>query len=341
MKSIKNTLIRSFIFLILFIVICMNILLGTLVKKYYYDNAETLLRNQIEIATNFYNKYLYRSSLIENIYDNVDSFWNKNNAEVQILDEKGNLLMDSIGVYDNDLHEKPDVKKAINGESGSYVGNVSYSNYKVMSVSEPLLNDNEVIGIIRYVISLEEINNELKSIVFCFMLISILVLFLGIIISLILSNKIINPIKKLTDISQKMANGNLNVRNNISGEGEVAQLANTLDYMAEEIIKREKLKDDFISSVSHELRTPLTSIKGWVITLQDDNTDKETFKLGFNILEKETDRLSNMVEELLDFSRLINGKMQLKREKVNVMELIEYIESYMIPRALKECINFN
>ncbi|NFG25354.1 HAMP domain-containing histidine kinase [Clostridium botulinum] len=341
MKSIKNTLIRSFIFLILFIVICMNILLGTLVKKYYYDNAETLLKNQIEIATNFYNKYLYRSSLIENIYDNVDSFWNKNNAEVQILDEKGNLLMDSIGVYDNDLHEKPDVKKAINGESGSYVGNVSYSNYKVMSVSEPLLNDNEVIGIIRYVISLEEINNELKSIVFCFMLISILVLFLGIIISLILSNKIINPIKKLTDISQKMANGNLNVRNNISGEGEVAQLANTLDYMAEEIIKREKLKDDFISSVSHELRTPLTSIKGWVITLQDDNTDKETFKLGFNILEKETDRLSNMVEELLDFSRLINGKMQLKREKVNVMELIEYIESYMIPRALKECINFN
>ncbi len=163
MKSIKNTLIRSFIFLILFIVICMNILLGTLVKKYYYDNAETLLRNQIEIATNFYNKYLYRSSLIENIYDNVDSFWNKNNAEVQILDEKGNLLMDSIGVYDNDLHEKPDVKKAINGESGSYVGNVSYSNYKVMSVSEPLLNDNEVIGIIRYVISLEEIKRNISG----------------------------------------------------------------------------------------------------------------------------------------------------------------------------------
>ncbi|WP_286675420.1 histidine kinase dimerization/phospho-acceptor domain-containing protein, partial [Clostridium sp. ZBS12] len=67
------------------------------------------------------------------------------------------------------------------------------------------------------------------------------------------------------------------------------------------------------------LRTPLTSIKGWVITLQDNNTDKETFKLGFNILEKETDRLSNMVEELLDFSRLINGKMQLKIEKINIM----------------------
>lgn len=341
MKSIKSTLIKNFLFLILFIVISMNILLGTFVKKYYYGNAETLLKNQIEIATNFYNKYLYKSSLIENIYDNVDSFWNRSNAEVQMLDEKGNLLMDSIGVLDENLNEKPDVKKAINGESGSYVDSVNYSDYKVMSVSEPLLNNNKVIGIIRYVVSLEDVNNELRSIYFFFSLISTIVLVLGIIISLILSNKIINPIKKLTDISKKMANGNLKIRNNIRGEGEVVQLANTLDYMAEEIVKREKLKDEFISSVSHELRTPLTSIKGWVITLQDSNTDEETFKLGFNILEKETDRLSNMVEELLDFSRLVNGKMQLKKEIVNINELIQYIENYMIPRSIKERINFN
>ncbi|MBW6408948.1 sensor histidine kinase [Clostridium weizhouense] len=340
MKSIKNTLVKNFIFLILFIVVTMNVLLGTFVKKYYYDNTETLLRNQIQISANFYNKYLSTSSLMENIYDNVDSFWNKSNAEVQILDNSGNLLMDSIGINDTELNQKSDIKKAINGQSGSYVGKVKYSNNKVMAVSEPLTNNGKVIGIIRYVISLEEINRELKVIFLFCAAISIVILLIGIFVSLVLSNRIINPIKRLTFIAEKMANGNLEVRNNSTGQDEIAKLSNTLDYMAEELIKREKLKDEFISSVSHELRTPLTSIKGWVITLKDEDTEKETLKLGFNILEKETDRLSKMVEELLDFSRLVGGKINLKKEKVCISNLIKYIEDYMHPRAVKEKIKF-
>ncbi|GAA0078815.1 ATP-binding protein [Clostridium sp. CTA-5] len=340
MKSIKNTLVKNFIFLILFIVITMNVLLGTFVKKYYYDNTETLMRNQIQISANFYNKYLSTTSLMENIYDNVDSFWNKSNAEVQILDSNGNLLMDSIGINDAELNQKADIKKAINGQSGSYVGKVKYSNSKVMAVSEPLTNNGKVIGIIRYVISLEEINKELSAIFLFCIAISIIVLLIGIFISLVLSNRIINPIKRLTCVAEKMANGNLEVRNNSSGQDEIAKLSNTLDYMAEELIKREKLKDEFISSVSHELRTPLTSIKGWVITLKDENTEKDTLKLGFNILEKETDRLSKMVEELLDFSRLVGGKINLKKENVCISNLIKYIEDYMHPRAVKEEIKF-
>ena len=109
--------------------------------------------------------------------------------------------------------------------------------------------------------------------------------------------------------------------------------------MANEISRREQLKNEFISQVSHELRTPLTAIKGWTITLNNEETDKETLKLGFEIIEKETDRLSLMVEELLDFSRLINEKVSLEIKKVNVRDFINHIESFMAPRASKEDIN--
>lgn len=341
MKSIKSTLIKNFVFVILSIVIILNILLAKFVKSYYYSNAETLLKNQIRISSNFYNKYLSTESLIDNIYDNIDSFWNQSNSQVQILDDKGELLMDSIGVHEERLSERPDVKKAISGQSGSWVGKVKYYDYKVMAVSEPLINDGKIIGVIRYIISLEEIDRELDFINLISIIISIFVLLFGIIISIILSNKIINPIKKLTYVAERMANGELEVRSNSQGEDEIAQLSTTLDYMADELVKREKLKDEFISSVSHELRTPLTAIKGWVITLKDnEQTDKETFELGFSILEKETDRLTNMVEELLDFSRLVNGKITLKRENVYIGDIVNYIKNYMQPRAIREGINF-
>ena len=73
------------------------------------------------------------------------------------------------------------------------------------------------------------------------------------------------------------------------------------------------MKNEFISSVSHELRTPLTSIRGWVETLRtlDDPTD-ENYRKGLEIINNETGRLYNMVEELLDFSRLQNGRLRME-----------------------------
>ena len=75
------------------------------------------------------------------------------------------------------------------------------------------------------------------------------------------------------------------------------------------ILKRpERMKNEFISSVSHELRTPLTSIKGWVETIANiRDPDDENYRKGITIIRSETDRLYDMVEELLDFSRLQNG----------------------------------
>ena len=82
--------------------------------------------------------------------------------------------------------------------------------------------------------------------------------------------------------------------------------------MAEGLEETEKMKNEFISSVSHELRTPLTSIRGWVETLRtlDDPAD-ENYRKGLEIINNETGRLYNMVEELLDFSRLQNGRIRM------------------------------
>ena len=106
-----------------------------------------------------------------------------------------------------------------------------------------------------------------------------------------------------------MASGNLKIRNNIKGEDEISQPAQTLDYMAGELDEREKMKMNSYLLFLMNLEHLLTAIKGWVITLDSDETDKETLGLGLKIIENETERLASMVEELLSFSSLVNGRV--------------------------------
>lgn len=336
MRTIKSRLVKSFSIVIFITILVLDILLITFVRKYYYDNMNDLLKNQLQVTTNFYKKYFNLYSLEENIYDNLDSFWEQTDAQIQIYDNNGELLMDSIGVIEDNV-KYIDVQRSLQGEKNNrWIGNVSYYDYKVMALSTPIESDGKVIGVMRLVVSLEAVDKGISNIIVFFLIISMTVLIFSILVSTILAKNIVVPIKKLTIVAEEMAGGDLGVRSDTNSKDEIGKLAKTLDYMAEEIQKREQLKNDFISSISHELRTPLTAIKGWVITLDDSQTDKDTLKMGLNIIEKETDRLVNMVEELLDFSRLSSGKMTLNKKEISIKAISDYIDVYMSARARRE-----
>lgn len=336
MRTIKSRLVKSFSIVIFITILVLDILLITFVRKYYYDNMNDLLKNQLQVTTNFYKKYFNLYSLEENIYDSLDSFWEQTDAQIQIYDNTGSMLMDSIGVVEDNV-KYIDVQKSLQGEKNNrWIGNVSYYDYKVMALSTPIESDGKVIGVMRLVVSLEAVDKGISNIIVFFLIISITVLIFSILVSTILAKNIVVPIKKLTIVAGEMAGGDLGVRSDTNSRDEIGKLAKTLDYMAEEIQKREQLKNEFISSISHELRTPLTAIKGWVITLDDSQTDKDTLKMGLNIIEKETDRLVNMVEELLDFSRLSSGKMTLNKKEVSIKAISDYIDVYMSARARRE-----
>ena len=341
MNSVRSKLIKNFLIVIVSTVIILDIFMIVFFKEYYYKNRQYFLTNQIESSINFYDKYFSSQTLIQNIYDNIDSFWNNINAQVEILDPNGKLLMDSIGIRDDKLLQTPDIGKAINGETARWVGKSDYYHGNIMIVSHPIIINGELNGIIRVISSLEDIDNTINAFIILFLIISSIVILIGLILSILMAKSIVDPIKSITKVAKKMASGDLKIKSSVYNNEEITQLSNTLNYMASEIEKREKLKNEFISSVSHELRTPLTAIKGWVITLNDDETDKETLKMGFDIIEKETDRLTLMVEELLDFSKLVSGIVHLNKRNVDIRSFVTHIENYMKPRAVNEDIVFN
>ena len=152
----------------------------------------------------------------------------------------------------------------------------------------------------------------------------------------------VEPILKLIDVSEKLAKGDFDAKAEVTGKDELSKLGRTLNFMSENIVRREDMKNEFISSVSHELRTPLTSIKGWAITLQSKEiqNDSDMLNQGLSIIESEGDRLSMMVEDLLDFSRLQSSKFKYDKKNIDIVELVKEVHTQLSPRANNEGINF-
>ncbi len=331
----------NFMFIIIITVIILEIFLVTSIRENYYKNLEDTLINQLQTSADLYVRYFSDTTLQENILNNVDTFWKQVTAQVEIIDMDGRVLMNSQGFLDDPVAEMDDVQKALRGEKGIWVGRVHYDSEKVMAAAYPIVVATEQVGILRFVASLKEVDKEIRSIAYRYLSFGgIVVLFSGL-VSIILANTITEPLKKVTRVAEEMAGGNFKVKSTQKSKDEIGKLSETLNYLASEILKKDELKNDFISSVSHELRTPLTSIKGWAVTLKQGYENKEFLQDGLDIIEKESDRLTHMVAELLDFSRFVSGKVILKKDTVNIADLLEHLRIQLAPRALREEIDFH
>lgn len=340
-KSIKTRLVKNFMLIIIITVCILEIVLINGIRRYYYKNVEEILSSQIEFATNFYFRYFSSTSLEDVIIDDIDIFWQHTTAQVQVLTVEGEVLMDSLGINFEDNIISPDIEKAVEQGKGVWIGNVIYDKYPVMAVAMPLENQGKIIGVIRFISSLKKTNETIYEINKILIFVGISVIIISGLVSLFLANSIVKPLKEVTQVAEKLADGQFRSRSSVKINDEIGRLSETLNYMADEILRKEQIKNDFISSVSHELRTPLTSIKGWAITLMaDENVDKELLKDGLGIIETESDRLSQMVEELLDFSRFTSGRIRLEKEIFDIKQTIEMIGRQLSPRAKNNKINF-
>ncbi len=339
-NSIRSSIIKSSISIFIFIILALSVSLYYYVREAYRKTISDNLSSQISVAVNSYQKSISNLSLETAVLLDFDNFSNTTNAQVQIINLDGKVLMDSLGVVHKNAIDTMDFRLALSGQLGNWIGKVPYSKSEVMSIAYPVKNYNQVVGIVRFIVSLESANQNIRSIILTFVLAAIVALVFYIIIVGVVANRIVDPIKSLIGIANKMALGHLDVRCTNLPKNEVGVLGGTLNYMADEISKKDELKNDFISTVSHELRTPLTSIKGWAITLQYGKFDNPGVLDGLKIIESETDRLSTMVEELLDFSKFISHKVTLKYDTILMSDINNYILSYIKPREEREGFKF-
>lgn len=337
--GLKRQIVARFIIVVLLTLLLIESVLAVTVHQYYYSSIESVLRNQASVSLSFYTKYsnpLYVSTFKQNLNELVQNLAFEA-AELEIIDRDETVLITSSGFASERKRTTEDVRSAIKGHTGTWVGQTPVTGEKVMAVSTPIVSNGQTLGVLRYITSLEEVDRTLLRLLLFSAAIALGVLIVVLLVSLTLANSIVKPIKRITAASAEMAQGRFDVRVEEAVGNEIGELAKTLNFMAAEIVRSEGLKNDFISSISHEIRTPLSSIKGWSETIQTGSLqDEEETRQGLRIISKETDRLIGLVEELLDFARLAEKRILLDLRKVSVTALLSEVVLQLRAKADKK-----
>ncbi|WP_028563315.1 sensor histidine kinase [Paenibacillus pinihumi] len=333
--SIQKRLAGSYFAVILVTVAILEMFLIITVRYYYFHNVERILLNQAELSASIFQTYFSADDLEQQSERLLSGFSHQSTAQVQIIGKNGELLQDSIDFQPGALMSNyPDVQEAGGGDTGIWRGQDPTAQEQVMAVSVPLLSEGAAVGIVRYVTSLTETERTVRQIMIILLTAGLIVVAIVTVLSIFLSRTITGPVKELKRAAERMAEGDFTVRAEKRYRDELGTLTDTLNTMAGTIMRNEELKNDFISSVSHELRTPLTSVKGWAVTLQDDRgEDKQMLEEGLHIIEAETDRLTRLVDDLLDFSKFNEGQIILAPVRLQVGDWLEQLGKQLAPRA--------
>jgi signal transduction histidine kinase len=270
----------------------------------------------------------------------VENFEDKEKMEVQIIDSSGNVLVSSTG-FAVTAGTMPDYETALKSDASAVWNGKNSSGENIMAMTVLLKSgDNTYLGSLRYVVSLTVVDRQILILISLMLLFGVAIIFFVMLSSSYFVSTIINPITEIGRAARRIALGEYDYRIEKIYDDEIGELSDTINYMAGEISNAERVKNDFISSVSHELRTPLTAIKGWSETLrQGGASDTELTEKGLAVIAGEAERLSGIVEELLDFSRMQGGHMAMKYGRMDVLAELEEAVFLFRDRAKRDGID--
>lgn len=312
---------------------------------YYYSSMESDLRYRADTTTEFFAEYLNQNynEYYQSCISYAQSFEERNNIELQFVNTRGDLVASSYGVWAGQSPTTPDIIDAISTKQiQPFRGRDPQTGEHILAVSSPMIYVNgEVIGVLRYVTSTATVNMQIAIIA----VIAFLALMVVIGVVLISSNyyihSILVPLTQIIEKAKMITSGSYGIQIQTEYDDEIGELAQTINEMSMQINRNEKTQTEFISSLSHELRTPLTAITGWSETLLNSEDLDEGTRRGVKIILGEGRRLTEMVLELLDFTRIQDGRMTLNMEPTDIRSEFEDTVFMYGSRLAQEGIKLN
>ena len=320
----KRWMVNS-ISVVLFIVLLAVAAFSAAMGSYYYSTLSESLKQKAENAISSFDYYRTEAEYYDNARAVVAGEPNSDKLEVEYLDADGQIRFSSSDLTAFRSPGTPDIAEAISMKRTKvWIGADPSTGEHIMAASSPLMIDGEVVGVMRYVTSLNKVDKQIIIIVAIALGIGLGILGMVYFSNLYFIRSIVDPVAGITETAKRIAAGSYGVQIEKRYDDEIGALTDTINDMSLKINQSEKMKNEFISSVSHELRTPLTAINGWAETIMNGEVrDAGDVKKGMGIIVSEARRLTNMVEELLEFSRIQDGRFTLSVEPMDIKAELE------------------
>ena len=296
----------------------------------YYSGARASLEAKANAGAEYFNTYVmtsyeeyYRSAALYSA-----TFDSAERIELQFLNAKGKVEISTRSLTAGTLPGTQDITEALqSGEVSGFAGRDPATGERIISVSSLLKFNGSVVGLMRLTTSLRNVDSQVVMTVLVIFAITMAVIFLIVMSSLLFINKVVEPVSAVSEAAKRISGGSYGIQITNRYTDEMKELVDNINDMSVKIGQNEKMQSEFVSSVSHELRTPLTAINGWGETLlsdvDGDDTASESLRRGLGIICKESKRLTNMVEELLDFSKMADGRFTLQIDTTDLQAEFE------------------
>ncbi|MEG2353179.1 MAG: HAMP domain-containing sensor histidine kinase [Clostridium sp.] len=315
------------------IIISISFIMVATIMSIWFDSHMMSIKKdniikQLDVVNDLVVRYSYDDVSLDNLENSIEFIAKYLEADIWILDKAGYLYstsnynqIDYIGqqMMSDDLKELEE--NDVIDHKGYYNEVYDKSVYTVAVPAKTYYG--EFVGVIVVNSSMEQVTQSLKSIYKIIWILALLFISLWYIVLYWFSQKyIVKPLDEINSTAKKIAIGEVERRVNINSDDEIGELAHSFNYMADFLEKNENNRRRFISDVSHEIRSPITSIKGFIGAVLDGVIPSGKQNQYLAMAYEETNRLTRLVNNLLDLSALESGKQSLKYEELDINELI-------------------
>lgn len=291
------------------------------ISSYYTSGAKQYITNRMNNLSGTLNQYYTDSpaNFSSELKSVIENWTDRDKTELMAINDKGEIVLSSSGFEISSDIIAEDYYIALDSESTGFFLGKADTGERIIAITALTPDKSGKYAAVRLVSSFEGIHRTVVAYILMTGAVCVAILLMMLFSGMYFVNSIVIPVKQVGQTAKRYAEGDFSVRIPKGNDDELGELTDIINHMADELAMSEKMKNDFISSVSHELRTPLTAIKGWAETIASMPDDKETIVKGMKVINTEAERLSQMVEELLDFSRMQNGRFTLNKTKMDVL----------------------
>jgi signal transduction histidine kinase len=328
-KGLFSKLMIAFIAIIMVSFVMTAAFLSYWFEGYYFKQRESELLKESQFIKYKAIQYLNGNLTADEINETLTYIGNYLSADIWLVDNYGyvysvsksehkNLIATSKQIVTSDLKELRQNKTVDKTEKYSQI----FAN-PVHTFEIPIFSNNVFKGAIMMHTSINELKGPLKWVYKIIWVSAVFAIVICCIVIYYLSQRIIiKPLERINYVADKISRGEVEKRVDINSKDEIGELAKSFNSMADSLEQVEKNRREFISNVSHEIRSPITSIKGFIGGMIDGVIPPEKQNYYLSVTYSEIQRLTRLVNDLLDLSAIDSGQIKLRVEKVDINEVI-------------------
>jgi len=303
------------------------------VEDFFMAQRQTDLIRAANITANRVQRggYLFDVGLNEVFWQTMYDRSVEETVRIIVLDRRGVVLSDTTNEMVGFTLVNSEVISALREETASVI----QPDGRTRHTAVPVYDQNAVVsGVVLVVSTVQDINELIEVLTNSSTMLNFIMATVAALAALFAAQIIINPLKRVLKAVERMAQGHLNERINITGADEFSQLCLAFNDMNDKIEKVEKNRSEFVSNVSHELKTPLSSIK--VLSdslLMQESVPEEMYREFLQDINSEINRMDHIINDLLTLVKLDQQAAGLNLEMINVNKLINDIVKRLKPLA--------